>query len=206
MEEPRSIIAVIISAALSAIPAVGGPLQTFFDYADEQQRYRVQSTAREICDLVGEEVLLGRVQENAELETLLTQALDAASRTGWEAKRKLLAKAVAHAFLNDEAVDPGVLIVSALKVLEPVHARALVRLAHASDLSRQSGDNERKTAVEQASFAEPTPVLAALIQTGVALPATLLGGGVKIWDVSDFGRQLLQDLRAVAVSDDSAWS
>jgi hypothetical protein len=61
VEESRSVVAVIISAGLSAIPGVGGPMQTFFDYAEEQRRSRVQSTAQEVVEAVDEAALLGRV-------------------------------------------------------------------------------------------------------------------------------------------------
>jgi molybdopterin biosynthesis enzyme len=60
-----------------------------------------------------------------------------------------------------------------------------------------------------ASEAEAVPILATLIQTGVAIPATVVsrfdgtavassdvGGGVLVHDVSDFGYRLLGQLRA----------
>ena len=111
-----------------------------------------------------------------------------------------MARTVVHAFRNAEAVDPGVLIVNAVSVLEPVHIRALVRLAHAVDLWQQAGMGER-TEVMDASRLEKVPVKAALIQTGTVIPATLVGGGVEMFDVSPFGRELLEHLHAAAEED-----
>jgi hypothetical protein len=56
------------------------------------------------------------------------------------------------------------------------------------------GDELNKPIVE-ASKNEPVPVRATLIQTGVVLPANLLGGGTAIFDVSDFGHEILHGLR-----------
>jgi hypothetical protein len=43
-------------------------------------------------------------------------------------------------------------------------------------------------------------VAAVLIRTGVAIPAAYIGGGLGVFEVSDFGRALLDDLR-----DGPAW-
>jgi hypothetical protein len=125
MTEPRSVLAVVINGGLSAIPVVGGPVQTVFDAIEERIRYRAEITAREICENAGgAETVLSRVDENPELEPLLTQAIEAATRTSMEAKRPLLARAAAAAFEDDGKVVPASLIVSALSELEPVHIRA----------------------------------------------------------------------------------
>ena len=112
-----------------------------------------------------------------------------------------MARAAAAAFSNDEKVDPAILVVLALAQLEPVLIRALARLVEVSDRDREAGD-ERKTAIEQAQEDISIPIRATLIQTGVAIPATsILGGGVRVYDVSDFGRELLRQLKEVADED-----
>lgn len=207
MTEPRSVLAVVISGGLSAIPVVGGPVQTVFDAIEERIRYRAEITAREICDKAGGvETVLSRIDENPELEPLLTQAIEAATRTSMEAKRRLLARAAAAAFEDDGKVEPASLIVSALSELEPVHIRALARLEKAATSARSLDEDEQGGAMNEASQAEAVPVLAALIQTGVAIATTMtfqggLGspaeasGHVLIHDVSSFGRELLAHLR-----------
>jgi hypothetical protein len=183
---------VVVSAAISALPTVGGPMQTIFDAIEERQRFRAESTTREIFEIAGEDIVVQRSQEDPELQALLGNTIEAAMRTGMEAKRKLLARAAAAAFQNDERIDPATLIVSALSQLEPVHIRALARLAKV----------EQGAAMKAASDSEPVPVRAALIQTGVAIPSTMVfGGAVQIADVSEFGRHLLQELREAAEED-----
>lgn len=211
MSEHRPVVAVVISAGLSAIPVVGGPVQTIFDAIEERTRDRAETTMREIQDQVGGETLLRRIGENPELEALLTQAVEAATRTGMEAKRRLLARAAAAALQNDEKIDPAALIVSALSQLEPVHIRALVRLAETARSARD--DDDRDEAMRAASEAEAVPVLAALIQTGVAIATTMYSSGdglgspaettghVLIHDVSKFGYSLLDQLAPVAAED-----
>ena len=209
MTAPRSVIAVVISAGLSAIPVVGGPVQTVFDAIAERVRYRAEITAREICESVGADTVLTRIGENPELEALLTQAIEAATRTGMEAKRRLLARAAAAALQDDEKVDPASLIISVMSQLEPVHIRALARLAAASTSSRDSDEKQRSQAMIAASEAEAVPVLATLIQTGVAIPTAMvsqfngtiapaagIGGSVLVHNVSTFGYSLLGQLRA----------
>lgn len=94
---------------------VGGPVQTVFDAVEERIRHRAEETASEICEEVGgADTVLSRINENPELEPLLTQAIEAATRTGMEAKRRLLARAAAAAFENDDNIERASLIVSAL--------------------------------------------------------------------------------------------
>lgn len=56
-------------------------------------------------------------------------------------------------------------------------------------------------AAVKAGRTEPTPIVAALIRAGVIYPATLVGGGVAAYGVSEFGRRLLVDLESL-----EAWS
>lgn len=192
MTEPRPVFAVVISAGLSAIPMVGGPLQTVFDAIEERTRHRAETTTREICESVGgADTVLSRIDKNPELEPLLSQAIEAATRTSMEAKRRLLAQAAAAALEDDQKVEPASLIVATLSQLEPVHIHALVRLAKAAKSSPDQDEIQRREVMRAASKVEPVPVLAALIQTGVAIATTNL-----IHDVSDFGHRLLAYLRA----------
>lgn len=193
----------VVSGALSAIPTIGGPLQTAFDALVERRRYRVETTAREIVDTVGEERTVSRLLDDPQLEALLAEALEVAARTGFEAKRRLLGRAVADALLGDDdaALDSGVLIVAALAQLEPVHVRALIRLEKAMAVSDESDDERRRSAIREFNKTQPVPVLAALEKSGVMIPSTFIGGGVGAFAISDFGTQILRQLRAVAEED-----
>ncbi|WP_204081491.1 hypothetical protein [Mycobacterium riyadhense] len=207
MNKPRPVIAVLISGGISAIPVVGGPIQTLFDAIVERVRHRAEITAREICEDVGSDTVLMRIDENPELEPLLNQAIEAAAHTSMEAKRRLLARAAAAAFKDDDKVEPASLIVSTLSKLEPVHISALRRLAEAATSSQDQDYGRRGEVMRAASEAEAVPVLAALIQTGVALATTTVypgdgtgmpaerSGHILIHDISDFGHRLLAHLR-----------
>lgn len=95
-----------------------------------------------------------------------------------------------------------------LSQLEPVHIHALVRLAKAAKSSPDQDEIQRREVMRAASKVEPVPVLAALIQTGVAIATTTVwhgngtgtpaekSGHILIHDVSDFGHRLLAYLRA----------
>lgn len=121
--------------------------------------------------------------------------MEATARTGFEAKRRLLGRAVANAFVNDDSVDPAVLLVRALSLLEPVHVRALIRLETAIATAEPDGLNE---AIRRFNVSQPTPVLATLENSGVIIRGTFAGGGFGASDISNFGRYVLTELRAVA--------
>lgn len=199
MTEPRPVAVVVISAGLSLVPYVGGALQTVYNAVDERRRYRIESTAREIAAAVDEEQMLARLVGDPRLEPLIANALDAAARTGFEAKRRVLGRAVVNALVGGEAaVDLGVLRVAALSQLEPVHVRALVALERA--VERCEGND--RTPVEEFNKAQPVPVHAVLQNTGVVIPATgYIGYGIGAYDLSLFGRELLAELRAVTDED-----
>jgi hypothetical protein len=197
MNNPRPVGVVIVSGALSAIPTVGGPLQTMFDAFIERRRHRVELTAREIAEAVGEDRMTSRVLEDPRLETMLGEALEAAARSGFEAKRRLLARAVGQAILDDAVVDPATLMVHALAQLETVHVRALTLLERAVGPSGEVFTD--RTAVDEFNHSQPAPVLATLETTGTIIPATSwTGRGLGAESISEFGRHVLSELRAVA--------
>ena len=100
----------------------GGPVQTFFDAIEERRRERARQTVIEITDIVGGvDALLSHLENHPDLQDLLVRGVEAAFRSSYEAKRRLLARAVASAFENDEAIDPATVMVMALSQLEPVH-------------------------------------------------------------------------------------
>ena len=197
MSEPRSAVVVAISAGLSAIPTIGGPLQTAYDAIIERRRYRIEATTREIAQAAGEERMVARVLEHPQLEALLGEALEAAAQSGFDAKRRLLGRTVANALSDDAVIDPSVIMVRALAQLEPVHVRALVRLERAVGPADEAFRD--RTAVDEFNKLQPIPVLATLQSVGAIIPATSwTGRGLGADTISDFGRQLLVELRAVA--------
>jgi hypothetical protein len=73
-----------------------------------------------------------RLSSPPEFEALVVNTLDSAARTGYEAKRRLLAKVVINAALDDARVDESSLMAQA-RDLDAPHVRALVRIRLAFD-------------------------------------------------------------------------
>jgi hypothetical protein len=207
VSEPRPLAVVVISAALSVVPYVGGALQTVFEEVDGRRRSRIESTGRAILEKVGEERMLSRIMEDPRLEALLGNALDAAARTGFEAKRLVLARAVISALLGDDeaVVDTSELIVTAVAQLERMHVGALIRLEKQTDRNKQTPRQVDPIAAARESLAVhrtlTEPVVATLIYTGVATPGEITGNPMVVREITDFGRLVLGHLRAVADED-----
>lgn len=197
VSEPRPLPVVIVSAALSAIPWVGGPIQTAYDWLNEQRRHRVEVTTREIAEAAGADLMASRVLEDPSFEALLGQALEAAARTGFEAKRRLLGRAVTEALLADDdaAIDSAVQIVAAITQLEAVHVRALIRLERHTDQREEAPGIHSSLAVDR-TLTEP--VIATLIYSGVGTPGMIAGPPMHVREITEFGRLVLKQLRAVA--------
>lgn len=200
MSEPRPWISVGLSLGFALIPNIGPAAQILFDALDERSRYNAQQAADEFARGVDPETVAQRMSENPALETVLAQAFSAATGSGLQAKRKLLARAAAAAFLDDARVDSATLTVFALSQLEPVHIKALAQLIAAAD-SAAAGAQTGVNAVGKLQSRWQAPIRAALIFSGVAAPATMWSGDFGIGGVTEFGRQLLEELRAVADED-----
>ena len=206
---------------ISKIPVFGDLAKDLYHNVNEWRRYQAEHTGQQIAEIVGPEELYLRCREDDELAALLVHVLEAAERTGFEAKRRLLVQAAANAFQNDEAIDPAGLVIRALSQLDTVHVRALVRLVELSDsLGPWPDDQQPQAATLDGGGAEidptlertermmkagqqiPLPVLVALVNTGVVMQSTnVFGGGTHLHDVSPFGRQLLRDLQTADPDD-----
>jgi hypothetical protein len=226
VDKPKRPVEVAVGEAFSMIPVVGKLGKALWENANEWRRFRGEETAKQIAEIVGPDELYRRAQEDVELAALLVQVLEAAERSGFEAKRNLLVMAAANAFQNDEAIDPAVLVVRALSQLEPVHIRALVRLVALSDslgpppddeqipkvgvidggtaqnFAAEEAARERAQTMLEAGLQIPLPVLVTLINTGVVTQATVMASGAYLDDVSRFGRQLLRDLQQADPEDE----
>lgn len=212
---------IAIRAVIAALPKLSESASIVYSGVRERQAHRAATTLREITDLTGEDHLISRLGSDSELEALFIEGVEAAVRTGLEAKRRLLSRVVAQA-VNDEArVDERALLVLALRDLEAPSIRALQRIRVVEDEAAtevssalaieppelQDGDtperyHERHVALRVMSvvWREPAPVLAALMRTGVLEQAEEAYGSLsRARKISAFGRQLLNDLRGVGI-------
>jgi hypothetical protein len=69
--------------------------------------------------------------EDEEVEVLFIEGVEIAVRSGLKAKRRLLARVVAKAVLDDAEIEPAQLLVQAFRDLDAPHLRALVRIRNA---------------------------------------------------------------------------
>lgn len=199
-----------MKAVLRAIPYIGSSLSIIFEDTRARHVARAAAVVEEIAEATGVDRLSERLAKDEEVEVLFFEGVEIAVRSSLAAKRRLLARVVAKAVLDDAEVEPGQLLVQAFRDLDAPQVRALTRLrnvedtAQAVEVNGESNDAcgaRIREAVLEAGRAEPIPILATLIRTGVAYPATLVGGGVAAYGLTEFGRGLLADLENL-----EAWS
>lgn len=202
MPNEKLLVAVVETASKVAVAAVapyGGSLVMVWEAVRNQFTSRVQLTAENVADAVGIDRLAERLSESPEFEALFVNALDSAARTGYEPKRRLLARVVINAALDDSVIDESWLIEQALRDLDAPHLRALERIRLAVDsLPPDSPNRARSKAAVTAGALEPESVRAVLVRTGVAAAPMFPGGGIGIAYVSQFGRDILESLHRLA--------
>lgn len=76
-------------------------------------------------DAIGNEALSNRFQTSEEVDVLVARSVLAAGTSAHAGKRRLLAKAVQRAVLDDAEIDSSLLIVELIEQLENPHIRCL---------------------------------------------------------------------------------
>lgn len=205
-----------VRIGLSLVPVIGGGLQVMYEDTRSHLGARAARTMQEIAEEAGFERLKERLASDPEVEALFVQGLDAATRTGYEAKRRLLARLISAAVLDEAKVDESLLFVLALGDLDGPHLRALERLRRAQDeaaaetyesdpdpkldMQKQNRESGMRKAVRSAAAEEHEAVLAALVKWDVArVMGSSYGGALIPGEVSPFGLALLDHLREVQV-------
>jgi hypothetical protein len=169
-------------AGLALIPGIGGAVQVIYEDVRANIAYRQWQTIQEIADNVGEAALAEQLDDDAVRQALFVNGVEVATRTGLENKRRLLAKVVSAAMLDDFKIDGAQFRVEALRDLDVPQIKALERLhrlavEHAGREDDKSIAATYHEAVQAAWLAEPYPVRAALTRTGVAFaPRGTYGG------------------------------
>lgn len=189
--------------SLSLVPVVGGALQIIWEDVRAHHQARLAKTIEEVADATGVDELQRRLGEDPEVEALFLQGLDVATRTGLEAKRRLMSRVIAAAVLDEAQVEESQLLVFALRDLDAPHVRALARLWEAqegADPGPSVSLAERRQLISQAVSAaagrEPSPVIVALHRVDAVRSTGLTIGGLGTGEVTEFGQRLLEDLRA----------
>lgn len=91
-------------------------------------------------DAVGENALSARLQDSEELDVLVARSLFVAGSSAHAGKRRLLAKVVQRAVLDDAEIDPASMIVELLEHLESPHIRSLEDIHRAELRAQASGE------------------------------------------------------------------
>lgn len=207
-DEGSTLAYTVARVALGMVP-FGGSVDVVIEAARRRTADKVQRTVDDVRSEVGAETLARRLAEDPEVEAVFVQGVEAAARTGYEAKRRALAKVIASAVTDDAAVDESLLFVVALRDLDAPHIRVLARLAdvEASALadaeSQEEADRNPRDwamrAVHGAGKEELPSVVSALLRTGCLRGAEVMfANGTEAGGVTDFGRALLAHIRSAA--------
>jgi hypothetical protein len=183
---------------LAAVPYVGGSLQVIVEDVRARREAQAAVTLNEIADKSGGAEELGRrLSADPVLEALFVNGVEAALRTGYEAKRRLLSKAVSQAVLDDAKVDESQLIVEALSQLDVPHVRALEKMARESQ-EKGSDPAAWGWGQSEAWGQEHAAIKAALIRTGTAKGSSNapVAGAGRQEGITEFGIALVEELHA----------
>jgi len=169
---------------------------------------RGQEVLTVVTESVGVEELRHRLDANPELETLLARAINAAAGSALENKRRLLARIVQDAVLDDAVVDESTVILDVLEQVDAIHIRCLEAIARAEQESKDAGDwefaveraekpyNQR---IQSAAEMHPSPVIKRLGTLGLADATVDWSGHSRVTGLTSFGDQLLRHLRNVSI-------
>lgn len=155
---------------------------------------------------IGEDVLEELFAGNEELDALAVRAITTAAESASAAKRRLLAKAVKVAVLDDAKIDESALIIGVLQQIDTPHIRCLEAIHRAEQVARASGDlrpiargagKELTQQVSAVADAYPASLLTQLERLGLIDGSITWDGVAHITGTTAFGAQVLEDLHSV---------
>ena len=196
--EPPTWLETVVKAVLVAIGPLGGSAVVVLDDARARAAAKAGEVVEDIIRITGEPTLAQRLQGDAVLEALFVKAVEAAVRSGLAAKRRLLARVVADAVVDDAKFDESLLIATALDELDVPHIRTLNSLANEWAVKQARPDNSALWGTSDVWRETPEPIKAVLVRSGTAMPQTTLRRGKskpnRQEGISEFGLRVLQRL------------
>ena len=156
---------------------------------------------------IGEDRLEELLAGNEELDVLAVQAITAAAESASVAKRRLLARVVKAAVLDDAKIDESALIVGVLRQIDAPHIRCLEAIYRAEQEAKASGDlqptargaeKELTQQVRAVADSYPPPLLTQLEHLGLIDGSITWGGVTLITGTTVFGAQVLEDLHSIS--------
>lgn len=169
---------------------------------------RGQEVLDSVTQAVDGEVLERRLLRAPEVEVLLARAVNAAAASSLASKRRLLARVVQAAVLDDAAIDQSTLILDVLEQVDAVHIRCLEAIARAELESKEAGDWEftaeraekpSNQRVQDAADGYPSPIIKRLETLGLADASVDWSGHTRVTGMTVFGELVLNDLRQESV-------
>lgn len=147
-ENPPSWDQTVVRAAIEAtagVPLIGpglsGALRVVYDDVVARRQARVAETVEDIATGAGgPQNLAARLEESPQLDAMFGRAVEAAARTGLEAKRRLLARAVVAAACDDAKLDDSELMIDTLAQLDSSHVMALARMNDEPPIPTDAGE------------------------------------------------------------------
>ncbi|MFC7861271.1 hypothetical protein ACFQ9D_09695 [Arthrobacter koreensis] len=91
-------------------------------------------------DALGEDGLSARLQASEEIDVLVARAVLAGGATSHAGKRRLLAKVVQKAVLDDAEIDQSLLIIEMIEQIDSPHIRCLEDIRRAELRAQASGE------------------------------------------------------------------
>lgn len=198
---------VILTAAVAAIPVVGGPVAVVTQALLGTRRRRLESYSLEVArGLTEEQVqdLEDLLAHDDGLQDLLLNGIQMAARTRHDTQRRILAGILADAIRAPEDVDILEPLQEAVGDLLPAHGRLLRLFADRPPLEPILETDLRAYEPELAPVIDE--LLARLVRTGIIKEPPVLeidGGSVgqvvedndATYVLTDFGRRLLNYVR-----------
>ena len=195
--------------SIAAVPLVGATLQVIVEDVLARRRAAAGATVDMIIETVGEDALAERVATDPVTEALFVNAVEAALRTGMQSKRRLLARAVADAVIDEAVLDESVLLADVLAELDVPHVRALKRMADEWRVIESLPDAAERTGdwgMSAVWKTLPEPLQARLIRTGTgkATPNTMFTRAEphRVDGITDYGLNVIAELETEGLSED----
>lgn len=106
-DEPPTMVETTVKAVLRAIPYVGSSLSTIFEDTRARHVARVAQVVEEVAMAAGADRLSEWLAKDEEVEVLFIEGVKIEIRSGLKAERRLLARVVAKAILDDAEIEPA---------------------------------------------------------------------------------------------------
>lgn len=157
-------------------------------------------------DALGEEGFNARLQSSEEVDVLVARSMFAAGASAHAGKRRLLAKVVQRAVLDDAAIDPSSMIIELIEQIESPHIRCLEDIHRAEQRAEASGEvgtiargAEKPITQEVSSTVEkyPEPLIRRLHGLGLIDGSLTWDGITVITGTTSTGLLILRELHNV---------